>query len=441
MDFLKIVTNKIRDDPNKSDDEFHDQIGSISVTPSGIATPRPDPSDKRLPGILHGYFGQVGHMFSTTPSMSGSCSVVNTNSRLNEKAAPLEEPMQSRPRQASKNAPLTAPHSPERPTNGDELGGVYPSLGKQIGSIDLLVPSMRHLNVSSYPTPPNSSSSSLKQKENEEKTLSTSDPSKDFQSETQSMSRAQSAVDILSSKPARHAKIKSLSGIITPFSVQAAHLSNPTSRSPTQPSTPIHEVPLSALTSLTSSYLELTKLTDGGPKKATPPRTPRALSNDNVTPSQDALAPATVRPQSPLTRSPRGLEPQSSTKTNNSRDLEELNGTVQTKKPRGTLSVTINEARGIRPSHDPYVVCVFESNEYISKGPQNAPRPSAERANSSAQLDGGGVPIKRSASDMGKAMAIPMKSRQSSTASLSDQKNFQKVHLITVPEWNQKVIL
>ena len=437
MDFLKIVTNKIRDDPNRSDDEFHDQIGSTSVTPSGIATPRPDPSDKRLPGILHGYFGQVGHMFSTTPSMSGSYRVVNTDLPLNEKAAPLDD---CRPRHIPKNAPLTAPHSPERPADGGELGGVYPSLGKQMGSIDLLAPSMRHLNISSYPTPPNSSSSSLKQKENEDKT-STFDPSKDSLSETQPMSRAQSAVDILSSKPARHAKIKSLSGIITPFSVPAAHISNPTSRSPTQPSTPTHEVPLSALTSLTSSYLELAKLTDGGPKKATPPRTPRALSNDNLTSSQDAPAPTAVRPQSPLTKSPRGLEPQSSTKINGSRDLEELNGTVQTKKPRGTLSVTINEARGIRPSHEPYVVCVFESNEYISKGPSNAPRPSAERVNSSVQLDGGGVPIKRSASDMGKAMAIPMKSRQGSTASLSDQKNFQKVHLITVPEWNQEVIL
>ena len=441
MDFLKIVTNKIRDDPNRSDDEFHDQIGSISVTPSGIATPRPDPSDKRLPGILHGYFGQVGHMFSTTPSMSGSCTVANPDSHWNEKVSPWDDATQSRPWPIPKNAPLTAPHSPERPADGDELGGVYPSLGKQLGNDDLLTPNMRHLNVLSYPTPPNSSSSSLKQRENEDKTTYTSEPGKDPQTATQSMSRAQSAIDILSSKPARHTKVKSLSGIISPFSVQAAHLSNPTSCSPIQPSTPTHEVPLSALTSLTSSYLELAKLTDGGPKKATPPRTPRALSNDNVKPSQDAPALAAAHPQSPLTKSPRGLEPQSSTKIKGGADIEELNGTVQMKKPRGTLSVTINKARGIRPSHEPYVVCVFESNEYISKGPQNAPRPSAERMSPSARLDGGGVPIKRSASDMGKAMAISMKSRQGSSASLSDQKSFEKVHLITVPEWNQEVIL
>ena len=441
MDFLKIVTNKIRDDPNKSDDEFHDQIGSASVTPSGISTPRPDPSDKRHPGILHGYFGQVGHMFSTTPSMSGLYSIADSDSYLKEKFANAEAPVQGQPRQIPENAPPTAPHSPDRLSDGGESGDVYPSLGKQLGNVDLLSPNMRHLNISSYPTPPNSSTSSLKQKEHEDKAPSTSEPSKSSQTETQFIGRAQSAVDILSSKPARHAKIKSLSGIITPFSVQASHISNPTSRSPTQPSTPTHEVPLSALTSLTSSYLELAKLTDVGTKKATPPRTPRALSNDNVTPCQDAPTPAAAPVHSPLTRSPKGPEPQSSNKINGNRDLGDLNGTVQTKRPRGTLFVNISEARGIRPSHEPYVVCVFESNEYISKGPQNAPQQGAERATLSAQQDGGGVPIKRSASDMGKAMAIPMKSRQSSTASLSDQKTFQNVQLITCPVWNQEAIL
>lgn len=42
-----------------NDDDAHDQIGSTSSTPPGATTPRPDPTDKRLPGILHSYFGQV----------------------------------------------------------------------------------------------------------------------------------------------------------------------------------------------------------------------------------------------------------------------------------------------------------------------------------------------------------------------------------------------
>ncbi|CAL3964442.1 unnamed protein product, partial [Diplocarpon coronariae] len=36
-----------------------DVNGFESDTPrSGVATPQPDPSDKRLPGIMHSYFGQ-----------------------------------------------------------------------------------------------------------------------------------------------------------------------------------------------------------------------------------------------------------------------------------------------------------------------------------------------------------------------------------------------
>jgi hypothetical protein len=42
-----------------SNDDEPDQIGSNSSTPPGASTPRPDPTDKRLPGILHSYFGQV----------------------------------------------------------------------------------------------------------------------------------------------------------------------------------------------------------------------------------------------------------------------------------------------------------------------------------------------------------------------------------------------
>lgn len=48
-----------------SDIENPDQL-SISGTPSGVQTPRPSGTDKRLPGILHSYFGQVGAPSSVT---------------------------------------------------------------------------------------------------------------------------------------------------------------------------------------------------------------------------------------------------------------------------------------------------------------------------------------------------------------------------------------
>jgi hypothetical protein len=41
------------------EDDGNDNFDSDTPR-SGIATPRPDPSDKRLPGIMHSYFGQVG---------------------------------------------------------------------------------------------------------------------------------------------------------------------------------------------------------------------------------------------------------------------------------------------------------------------------------------------------------------------------------------------
>lgn len=44
---------------NENNDDGHDQIGSTSSTPPGATTPKPDPTDKRLPGILHSYFGQA----------------------------------------------------------------------------------------------------------------------------------------------------------------------------------------------------------------------------------------------------------------------------------------------------------------------------------------------------------------------------------------------
>ena len=51
---------------SRSDEEAHDHIGSISTTPSGVATPNPNPTDKRLPGIVHSYFGQVCARFFET---------------------------------------------------------------------------------------------------------------------------------------------------------------------------------------------------------------------------------------------------------------------------------------------------------------------------------------------------------------------------------------
>ena len=51
------------------------------------------------------------------------------------------------------------------------------------------------------------------------------------------------------------------------------------------------------------------------------------------------------------------------------------------------------------------------------------------------------VPIKPFAGEMGRSMAIPMKSRQSSTTSLSDQKAFKSGRQVTDPKWDHEAIL
>src|SRR5271154_1311886 len=49
------------------EDDSNDHIDSDTPR-SGVATPHPDPSDKRLPGIMHSYFGQVGSGSSKSPN-------------------------------------------------------------------------------------------------------------------------------------------------------------------------------------------------------------------------------------------------------------------------------------------------------------------------------------------------------------------------------------
>ena len=105
----------------------------------------------------------------------------------------------------------------------------------------------------------------------------------------------------------------------------------------------------------------------------------------------------------------------------------------------------VTEARGLRPSYDPYAVCVFEWNESIARneGEDGKDGVEMERDPSRGREDSlGGVPVKRSASDMGRSMAIPMKSRQSSTTSLSDQKKFKNGNsLVTDARWDHETML
>ncbi|BDD60670.1 hypothetical protein MAP00_005775 [Monascus purpureus] len=92
---------------------------------------------------------------------------------------------------------------------------------------------------------------------------------------------------------------------------------------------------------------------------------------------------------------------------------------------KGKLIVRISEARGLRPSFDPYVVCVFEWNEFVSNGAQSEEETALERRRVKKELE----------PDAGRPMAIPMKSRQSSSNSLHSLEHKSK-KTVTDPHWN-----
>lgn len=322
----------------------------------------------------------------------------------------------------------TAPSSPGEQDGTDLQHSLLPPSQKQSqeGRLD-------PMTASAYPTPPPSSSSSSS-------TRKVSEAGSDGSSQTREadmsnpchplLQRQGSGSNPLPVRPHRQtAGLNPLSNITTTSSINAAHISNPTSsRSSSIPSTPTSEAPTkSALSSLTS-HLEVTRLTDHAASsrtKSTPPLTPRALSNDG---SESAR-------QTPPTTD-RGSESHSA---NGANAASTPRSSPPVGPPKGKLSVTIAGARGLRPSFNPYAVCAFEEIESIATGHRQGDAETNHEARSRDQ-SAGGVPIKAFNGEMGRSIAIPMKSRQSSTTSLKDQKEFKNGR-ITDPIWNHEAVL
>ena len=437
-------------DSGRPDDDSHEHI--VSGAPSGVATPQPDLSDRRLPGIMHSYFGQVRAQSTTAFNASG---------------LPTHTPPPSNPQHAD--------HTIRQHARCRSLGNALPTAPNSPGGLSMdgdeqsppLLPHERHwssqqeptrcpLKRSLYPTPPASSPSSLNPKDTDDKPGARSGRhSEDRPTVSRpAFGRHQSATAIIPHSTLLHtATAKSLSGITTNASVHAAHISNPTSlHSSTVPNSPTHDkYKLSALSSLSSSYVELSKLTEGvaisSRQKTTPPYTPRALSNDTPETAKkgQSSAPQTSNPPHAASSTPESLsagnERQNSSTESQSRTRSVSHSTPPVGPPKGKLAVKISEARGLRPSYDPYVVCVFEWNEYISRGPKRDDQDSEKDTKKSIDDLFGGLPMKRPGSDMGRSIAIPMKSRQSSTTSLSDQKNFNSGRQVTDPKWEHEAML
>lgn len=109
MDLLRQATNAMM---ARGDDDGNDHIDSDTPR-SGVATPQPDPSDKRLPGIMHSFFGQsipptptraLSHTTVKSDASNGSDPANGQNGKLQTGEQPS-----SQASAGPSGAPVTAP--------------------------------------------------------------------------------------------------------------------------------------------------------------------------------------------------------------------------------------------------------------------------------------------------------------------------------------------
>ena len=86
---------------------------------------------------------------------------------------------------------------------------------------------------------------------------------------------------------------------------------------------------------------------------------------------------------------------------------------------KGQLEVCIEEGRGLRPSIEPYVVCIFQLNEDISGGPKDDEMDTRDDGPGEENL-AKGVAMKRLGSGSGTPISIPgLRSRQTSQTNIA----------------------
>lgn len=402
-------------------DDLQDHVGSGSPTPSGVATPRPDLHDKRLPGINHSYFGQVGGDPSqSTPSRSSQAAIRPENT---------EESAHSSLRVKGEDE--------DRRASSTSLGSMV-MVEREQSSVPTPPPDEPHqestqpvtqTDPSQLPPTPISSAASVVHRDGEAAENGSSMLDGGIASITQALRNFVLPKTAFGMKERRHQSLPVSS--VTKSNVSAAHISNPTSSThSSQPHSPKPSSPSSAKPPSSEISQETHELTsdvaDGSREKttSTPPLTPRALSQeDRRHDTRSTLSSNSISAGDVSAESEKPL-PKESIPT--------------TTAPRGKLSIKIAEGRNLKASYDPYVVCQFEWNEYVSKGPRHDKMDvdGEDRKGPVSALQS--IPIRRTDSDMGKPMAIPMRSRQSSTNGTGDERGLSKV---TDPQWDHEATL
>lgn len=402
--------------------EMQDQIGSGSPTPSGAETPQPDFHDKRLPGILHNYFGQVGKepsqrsplrdaQTSTAPAVD--CGVSNhTPQHVRKKSRRASESSLGSLVMVERDHQIRTP-----PPDGQQEAPMQNTLT---------------MDPSRLPPTPISSAASVVQKDDDSAENGKALADSGIAIVTQALRNFVLPRSTFSGKARRHQSLPMSS--VTRSTVPAAHLSNPT----TCPSSSVQSPQDSPSVIKPDETLQSVQESDGltlgvaskPREKATPPHTPRALSQEDRQRSPLA-SDASPQPHIPQ------LQVQPKEQTQKDANYRE---DLPANDARGKLAIRIAEGRNMKPAYDPYVVCVFEYNEYVSKGARTDKMDiDGEEDQSARARPMRSIPIRRTDSDMGKPMAIPMRSRQSSTnGTMEEGRNFEKV---TDPQWDHEAVL
>jgi serine/threonine protein kinase SCH9 len=378
-----------------------DQIGSQSPTPSGVETPRPDFHDKRQPGIMPGYFGQVGSGPSTSSPLRKSQAAAAAPSIDSDTARKSRQSTHRASRRASTSSlgsmvMIERDHARATTPPPDEAQDESPTRPGP--------------DPSRMPPTPISSASSVVQRDGDSAENGKPMADSGLASITLALRNFVLPKSSFSGHARRHQSLPVSS--VTKQSVSATHISNPSSTAQSSTTHSPHDSPSRrpSQSQLNSEDARLTEDVAAGPReKATPPHTPRALSQED-------------RQRSPLAEEPkRQTRPEPETK-------------LPTSTPRGKLSVKIAEGRGIKPAYDPYVVVTFEYNEFISKGSKH------DKMDVDSDGPPQSVPIRRTDSDSGRAMAIPMRSRQSSTNGTNEEAA-AGLNKVADPQWDHEATL
>lgn len=403
---------------------------------SGFATPEPDPQDKRLPGIMS-YFGQVRpfqRLWSGTstagPYAAAQSSSTAPQTLQSDEGQAHHFPASSQPSSSSPESASCA--SSASASASEDQGPPLPPHEKVAAPSEVnSLPEGGQLHP--YPTPPTSSRSSLRGANAGDSSAEGARCGMAVASAVPSNSRKMSVTDLAGLTGRRPSALAPVtSALLAESSVHAPHLSNPGSpRVSTSQNSPVYERPASIEEDPVSEDRDavhrLKELTFAPASKSGQSTPNRSLS--------------TAQPAHHDTQEKQTASTESSTATG-LQTVATPPAATSTPATKGKLTIKISEGRGLKSCRAPYVVAVFQRSELISRGPRDEDEDD-ESAISNVAM--GGVPIQRQGSDSGRhAMAIPMRSRQSSNTSTGEFNSFRnRTHRrsFTNPKWDAEAIL